>query len=52
MGTIKSSENLELAEYLRSQRQTTQADVDTIADQHPADRARYGARERLHPAAH
>lgn len=36
MGTIKSSESLSLAEYLRSQRTTTQAEVDEIAAEHDA----------------
>jgi hypothetical protein len=51
MGTIKSSESLSLAEALRSQRTTTQAEVDAVADEHGA-RARYAPTASHHPAAH
>lgn len=42
MGTIKSSENLELASYLRSQRTSTQEEVDASA---APVKARYAARQ-------
>lgn len=52
MGTIKSSESMELAEYLRSQRTTTEEEVFADAEGH-SPLARYGARQdRVSPAAH
>jgi hypothetical protein len=51
MGTIKSSESLTEAEYLRSMRGTTQAEVDEAARQHGAQ-VRYQPHDRHVPAAH
>lgn len=52
MGTIKSSETLSEAEYLRSQRKTTQAEVDARNSEHGA-LVRYHARADRHsPSAH
>lgn len=51
MGTTKSSESMTEAEYLRSARSTTQAEVDAAADERGA-RARYAPHGRSHPAAH
>jgi hypothetical protein len=51
MGTIKSSESLAMAEYLRSQRRTTQAEADAVAAEHGAQ-ARYAPADRHVGAAH
>lgn len=51
MGTIHSSESLAFADYLRAQRSTTQADVDTAAEEHGAQ-IRYSTNDRHAPAAH
>lgn len=51
MGTIKSSETLAEAEYLRSLRTTTQAQADEVAAEHGVQ-ARYASHDRTAPAAH
>jgi hypothetical protein len=51
MGTIKSSESLEFAEYLRSMRSTTRAEEDAKAAGHGAQ-VRYMPHDRHTPAAH
>ncbi len=51
MGTIKSSESLAFADYLRQQRETTQAEADAAAADH-APQVRYAPHDRHHPAAH
>ncbi len=50
MGTIQSSENLAFADYLRSQRTTTQAEVDAVTAEH--DRDDIPAGERFSALAH
>jgi hypothetical protein len=51
MGTIKSDETLEFAEYLRRMRTTTQENVDQTAEKH-GRQLRYQAREIHAAAAH
>lgn len=52
MGTIKSSESMELAEYLRTQRTMSEDEVSAAREQHDRP-ARYdGARDWSSPAAH
>jgi hypothetical protein len=51
MGTIKSSETLSEAEYLRSQREKTQAEVDALNVDHGA-LIRYRTADRHAPSAH
>jgi hypothetical protein len=51
MGTTKSDETLEFAEYLRRMRTTTQENVDQTAEKH-GRQLRYRAREIHAPAAH
>jgi hypothetical protein len=51
MGTIKSDETREFAEYLRRMRTTTQENVDQTAEKH-GRQLRYRAREIHAPAAH
>jgi hypothetical protein len=51
MGTIKSDETREFAEYLRRMRTTTQENVDQTAEKH-GRQLRYQAREIHAPAAH
>lgn len=51
MGTTKSSESLAFADYLRQQREQSQAEVDAAAEGHGAQ-VRYTPHDRHHPAAH
>lgn len=51
MGTTRSSETLTEAEYFRSIRRTSQADVDAKAKQHRAQ-LRFAPHDRHVPAAH
>lgn len=50
MGTTTSSETIDYAEYLRSKRTSTQADVDRVAAEHDVDD--FSARDRWSSVAY